>query len=107
MSGETDTPAFCVDSLTHRALGPLKTLRVGNGPTLRLTPQEAQTLALALTAVRDGKSAEREIYLSPIASDHGFVAQVGRDGVEVEIATSRTALDWAGVSRLVAQLLPG
>ena len=104
MGGKADTPLIVVDSLTHRGLGLLKTLAVGSSPILRLTPQEAHTLALALAAVRDGKSSEREIYLSPIASDHGFVALVGEEGVEVTIAASRTPLDWADVSRLEAQL---
>lgn len=107
MSGETDTPLFRVDSLTHRALGPLKALTVASGPALRLTPQEATTLSLALAAVRDGRSPEREIFLSPIASDHYFCAHVGPTGIAVETPAGLEPLPWDAVSGLIAQLQAG
>jgi hypothetical protein len=107
MSGETDTPLFRVDSLTHRALGPLKALTVASSPALRLTPQEAATLSLALAAVRDGRSPEREIFLSPIASDHYFCAHVGPTGIAVETPAGLQSLAWEAVSDLIAQLQAG
>ena len=103
MSGEADSPAIHVDSLTHRALGPLLRL-TAPGLALRLTPQEAQTLALALKAVAEGRSAEREIFMSPMASDGYFVGRVEDWGLAVEAEGQAIPLPWPAVLRLAEAL---
>lgn len=104
--GKPDNPPFSVTDATHRALGRLVVLRLGEALTLRLTPVEAHTLALAMVAVRDGRSAETELFLCPIASNAIFVAQVSRDGLQVETPTGAYPLGWADVSALAAALSP-
>lgn len=103
---EADKPPFSVSETTHRALGRLLTLKVGGTLTVRLTPHEAHTLALAMVAVRDGKSAETELFMCPIASDAIFVAPVAADGISVETPGGPQAIDWSAVSRLAAALSP-
>ncbi|MBS0348690.1 MAG: hypothetical protein JSR69_19765 [Proteobacteria bacterium] len=105
-SQEADKTPFTVSETTHRALGRLLTLKVGNTLSVRLTPLEAHTLALALVAVRDGKSAETELFMSPIASDAIFVAPVGTDGIAVNTPGGAQALDWNTVGQLAAALSP-
>lgn len=91
---------FQITPIRHRALGPLLRLD-GAGPVpLDLTPQEAQTIAHALEAVRDGRSREPQIFLSPIASDGEFLAQVEADGVRL----GGVLLPWPQVGELARQL---
>ena len=103
---ESDKPAFTVTDTTHRALGPLRVLKLGETLTVRLTPVEAHTLALALFAVKDGRSAETELFMSPLASDALFVAPVGPDGIAVETPDGPLALGWEDVAALAATLSP-
>lgn len=105
-SQETDKTPFAVSETTHRALGRLLILKVGDTLTVRLTPHEAHTLALAMVAVRDGKSAETELFMSPIASDAIFVAPVGTDGIAVETPGGVLPLDWNTVGQLAGALSP-
>jgi hypothetical protein len=65
----------------HSAFGALATLRVAAQPARRFTLQEAAIVARALEAVARGVSEERQIYMSPIASDYDFEAQVEEEGV--------------------------
>lgn len=90
-----------ITPLVHPALGPLLRLEGLTPRPLSLTPQEAQTIARALTAVRTGRSTETEIYLSPIASDEAFQALVERDGVRC----GERFLGWAEVEELAAGLM--
>ena|SRR6185369_11292061 len=96
---EADSPAFSVDSLTHRALGPLLRL-TAPGLDLCLTPQEARTLALALRAVAEGRSTEREIFMSPMASNDYFVGRVQAWGLVVEASHGPLPLEWPAAIRL-------
>jgi hypothetical protein len=92
-----------VTPIRHRALGPLLRLD-GAGPVpLELTPQEAQTIARALEAVRDGRSRETQIFLSPIASDGEFQAQVEADGIRL----GDVLLPWPQVGELARLLAEG
>lgn len=84
----------------HPAFGRLVVVAAAGGAAARLTTQEALTLSRALAAVRAGRSAEREIYLSPIASDADVVGLVGPDGVLLRIGATEQALDWAAVGAL-------
>ncbi|WP_153163000.1 hypothetical protein [Zoogloea sp. 1C4] len=59
---KTDNPPFSVTDTTHRGLGRLLVLRLGDALKVRLTPIEAHTLALAMFAVRDGRSPEKELF---------------------------------------------
>ncbi|PWV58620.1 hypothetical protein [Plasticicumulans acidivorans] len=99
---------FSVEPVVHRALGPLRRLRVGDFVDLRLTPQEASTLALALHAVREGRSAERQLFLSPIASDGHFNGIVGPDGLTITCVQGQQQadvwLDWGSVESLALAL---
>lgn len=104
--GKPDNPPFSVTDTTHRTLGRLRVLRLGDALAVRLTPIEAHTLALAMFAVRDGRSAETELFMSPIASDALFVAQVQADGLLVETPAGGYPLRWPAVSALAAALSP-
>ena len=106
VGGKPDNPLFEVTDTTHRALGRLVVLQLGEALSLRLTPVEAHTLALAMVAVRDGRSAETELFLCPIASDAIFLAQVVGDGLRVETPAGAYPLGWAAVGELAAALSP-
>jgi hypothetical protein len=97
--------AFTVESVRHRALGPLVRLRVGEAPALDLTPDEAAILSRALSAVQGGRSPEHTIFMSPIASDGDFTATVEGDGLAVGDGEQHR-LSWPEVERL-AGLLAG
>ena len=98
------TVPFTVERTLHRALGPLVRLTIADDTDLAFTAEEAATVSRALRAVRDGRSAEREIFLSPIASDRDFQAVVGTDGIEVAAGRHTLALAWEDVERLAAAL---
>ena len=90
---------------THPAFGRLIVLAPpGGGGGARLTAQEALTLSRALAAVRAGRSAEREIYLSPIASNADVLGAVEDDGVRLRLGEFETRLDWSAVEALAAAL---
>jgi hypothetical protein len=78
--------SFQVLQCDHRAFGRLIRLSLDGDTRLDFTPEEAATVSRALTAVREGRSLEREIYMSPIASDHEFSGAVLTEGVRVTIA---------------------
>jgi hypothetical protein len=103
---ESDKSTFTVTDTTHRTLGALRVLKLGDALTVRLTPVEAHTLALALFAVKDGRSAETELFMSPIASDAIFVAQVSPAGIAVETPAGPIALGWDDVTALAGRLSP-
>lgn len=84
----------------HPRLGAMIRLEAVAAQPLSLTAGEARTIALAMRAVHAGRSAETEIFLSPIASDEAFVARVEADGLRcVDL------LDWPQVEALAARLL--
>lgn len=92
--------SFTVTPVTHRMLGPLLRLTLADGLALDLTAEEAAILSRALRAVAEGRSAERTIFMSPIASDHDFTGAVDGDGV----AVGTTRLDWPEVRALADAL---
>ncbi|WP_018267413.1 hypothetical protein [Methylosinus sp. LW4] len=94
-----------VAAAEHRHFGALVTIRVGEQPLRRLTPNEAGILSRALAAVANGSSAEKTVFMSPIASDHEFEAQVQDDGVTVKAADGpEIFLDWTQ-TRILAEAL--
>jgi hypothetical protein len=93
-----------VSSTQHRALGRLVNLQLPDGLLLRLTMAEASSLSFALVAVREGISPEREIYMSPIASDAAFVGTVRDDGMSIAMHEGALELDWSGVGLLAESL---
>lgn len=95
---------FIVSSSQHRALGKLVRLQFADDFVLRLTPAEASSLSFALVAVRDGISPEREIYMSPIASDASFFGTVRDEGMSIATSNDILELDWAGVGSLAESL---
>lgn len=97
-------PRYAVSSVQHRVLGRQIRLRFADGIELRFTPAEASSLSLALVAVSRGISPEREIFMSPIASDEAFVGKVGTAGVTVALPGSDIPLDWPGTDALAAAL---
>ena len=103
---KTDNHPFSVTDTTHRGLGRLLVLRLGDALKVRLTPIEAHTLALAMFAVRDGRSPEKELFMCPIASDPIFVARVETDGLQVETPAGGYPLGWLDVGALAAALSP-
>jgi hypothetical protein len=72
---------FTLTTMRHKAFGLLATLTVPGQPARRFTCQEALIVSRALAAVLDGRSAEPQIYMSPMASDHDFEARVREDGI--------------------------
>jgi hypothetical protein len=74
---------FSVTETPHDAFGVLAILDIGGQSQRRFTRQEAIIVSHALNAVAKGTSAERQIYMSPIASDHDFEAQVNETGIVV------------------------
>jgi hypothetical protein len=89
---------------THRALGPMVRLTVPDGYRFNLTFQEAQTLARALAAVKDKRSAVDEVYLSPIGSDGDFHARVRADGLVIDALSPALVLDWSKVGAIADAL---
>lgn len=93
-----------VNTTQHRAFGRLVNLQFPDGMLLRLTMPEASSLSFALVAVRNGISPEREIYMSPIASDAAFVGSVRADGMSIAGTTGELELDWPQVGLLAEKL---
>jgi len=71
----------------HGAFGALATLCLLGQPQRRFTLREASIVARALEAVASGTSLERQIYMSPIASDQDFDARVEPGGIVVACAS--------------------
>lgn len=101
---ESKAVGFSLTAATHPAFGRLIALASSDGGAVRLTAPEALTLSRALAAVRAGRSAEREIYLSPIASDSDVLGVVDDDGVRLRLGEFETRLDWNAVEALAAAL---
>jgi hypothetical protein len=99
------SPSLQVTRSVHRAFGRLIRLTLNTDSRLDFTAEEAATVSRALTAVREGRSAEREIYMSPIASDHEFSGAVLPNGIRIAIAGTTLDIDWDGVDRLARDLL--
>jgi hypothetical protein len=74
---------FTLCAAPHRTFGALATLVVAGQPERRFTRQEAAIVSRALNAVAQGTSSEKQIYMSPIASDHDFEARVAEGGITV------------------------
>jgi hypothetical protein len=91
---------FTVSTCQHRVLGAQVVVRFAGDFVIKLTQIEASALSLALVAVRDGISDEREIYMSPIASDAAFIGVVRDGGVSVSIPAGTLELDWVAVRGL-------
>jgi hypothetical protein len=99
------SPSLQITKSVHRAFGRLIRLTLDTDTRLDFTAEEAATVSRALTAVREGRSAEREIYMSPIASDHEFCGAVRPNGIRIAIGGAALDLDWDGVDRLARDLL--
>ncbi|MHB1059929.1 hypothetical protein [Sideroxydans sp.] len=97
-------PRYAVSSVHHRVLGRQIRLRFADDIELRFTPAEASSLSLALVAVSRGISPEREIYMSPIASDDAFVGTMQASGMHVALRAGDLVMDWNGVESLAAAL---
>jgi hypothetical protein len=95
---------FSVSSIQHRILGKQIKLQFADDFVLKLTQAEASSLSFALVAVRDGISPEREIYMSPIASDVAFVGTVNDSGMSVSTGNDVIELSWTNVTRLTEAL---
>lgn len=94
-----------VAAAEHRHFGALVTIRMGEQPVRRLTPNEAGILSRALKAVADGASLEKQIFMSPIASDHEFEALAQPDGVAVKApGCPDVFLDWIETRALAEAL---
>jgi len=97
----TDAAAIGIAIVRHRLLGEQIGLQPGrDAPPLRLLWPEARALALAIEAVLDGRSAERELFLSPIACDRWLVIHVRDIDFELEIGDWRGRLDRSGMRML-------
>jgi hypothetical protein len=89
----------------HGAFGVLAILNFPGQPARAFTRQEAAIVSRALQAVALGTSAERQVYMSPIASDHDFEARVAETGIVViSDGCVDVQLDWNDVGALSRQL---
>lgn len=89
----------------HQAFGRLLTLVLRGQPQRRFTQQEALIVGAAIAAVAGGRSAERTVYMSPIASDHDFQAAVEKDGIVVGLdGCDDVALAWSEALALAREL---
>lgn len=89
----------------HGAFGALATLQFPEQPPRRFTLQEASIVARALDAVVLGTSLEKNIYMSPIASDQDFEARVEADGLVVACSGRRELfLSWPETTELANAL---
>jgi hypothetical protein len=77
------TEPFLVEPLAHRFLGLMIAITLPGQPRRLFTLQEAAILSRALTSVAQGASPERQIYMSPVASDWDFEARVVPSGLVV------------------------
>ncbi len=92
---------FSLTETQHGAFGVLAILDVCGQPQRRFTRQEATILSRALNAVAQGTSAERLIYMSPIAGDHDFEAQADKTGIFLDSdGCVSMRLDWNCVEAL-------
>ena len=98
-------PSIQVNQSVHRAFGRLIRLTLESDTRLNFTAEEAATVSRALTAVREGRSTEREIYMSSIASDHDFSGTVLAEGVRVMIGGRAVDLVWNELDRLARDLI--
>jgi hypothetical protein len=96
--------SFSVSGTQHRLLGRQIKLQLAQDFVLKFTPAEASSLSFALVAVRDGISPEREIYMSPIASDAAFVGTVLDNGMSIAMPVGALELDWSKVGLLAESL---
>lgn len=74
---------FSFTETPHRAFGVLAALGFPGQPTRSFTRQEAAIVSRALKALVQATSTERQVYMSPIASDHDFEARVVDGGIVV------------------------
>lgn len=96
---------FNLVTKSNAAFGMLAILNVVGQPSRRFTAQESEIVARALDAVATGASAEKQIYMSPIASDHDFEARVESTGVVVTAHDcADAALDWDDMLALAEAL---
>jgi hypothetical protein len=92
---------FSVTETRHGAFGVLAKLEMPGQPVRAFTRQEATIFSRALKAVAQGTSAELQVYMSPIASDHDFEARVAETGVVVVLdSCADVRLDWSEVDAL-------
>jgi hypothetical protein len=95
---------FSVSGIQHRLLGQQIELQLARDFVLKFTPAEASSLSFALVAVRDGISPERDIYMSPVASDEAFVGTVLDHGMSIAMPAGALELDWSKVGLLAESL---
>ncbi len=95
---------FSVESVQHRVMGQQIRLCFADDIELRFSPAEASSLSLALVAVSQGISPEREIYMSPIASDDAFIGNVEENGMRITIRHEEINLDWVKVENLATMI---
>ncbi|ACK50719.1 conserved hypothetical protein [Methylocella silvestris BL2] len=78
-----------------RAFGALAAIAIGGQPMRLLTRDEASILSRAIEAVAVGASPERQIFMSPIASDQDFDALAQENGISIAAdGCADVFLDW-------------
>jgi hypothetical protein len=99
-------PAFDLSVGAHPAFGALATLRLPGQPERRFTLQESLHVSRALDALAGGASVERQIFMSPIASDADFEASATTEGLLVPAPGGGEALllTWPEVGVLAEAL---
>lgn len=96
---------FSLAVTQHAAFGRLLTLSIAGQPPRRFTAQRAAIVARALAAVVAAQSTVRQIYLSPIANDREFYANVESCGVVITLdGCADMALAWSETVELAREL---
>ena len=92
---------FSLTETRHAAFGVLAILKFPGQPDRAFTRREATIVSRALKAVAQGTSAELQVYMSPIASDHDFEARVAETGAVMMLDSCvDVGLDWSDVDAL-------
>ncbi|WP_296581450.1 hypothetical protein [Xanthobacter sp.] len=108
MTGPTVTgPALTfpfVRRVSHRVLGDMLRMTLGEGLHYDLTLEEGRTLSRAFTAVAHDYRRTDVLYLSPVGMDGDFSAAVHAEGVDVDTGGTPHRLDWDDVRELAERL---
>lgn len=90
---------------SNRTFVVLATLSFPGHPPRRFTKEEAAILSRALDAVASGDRREQHIYMSPIASDDDFEANVEENGILISsLGREDVRLDWSETRSLAQSL---
>lgn len=93
-----------VRRVSHRLLGDMLRMTLGDTLHYDLTLEEGRTLSRAFTAVAHDYRRTDFLYLSPVGMDGDFSATVHAGGVDVDTGAAPHHLSWDDVRELAERL---